>query len=187
VAEPVQLGLFAAAALLAAWLLSRGQAVTAAAERSGSGSTLALAIQGLLVGLLTGIAGVGGGFAIVPALVLLAGLPMPLASGTSLLLIAVNSLVALAALGHWPAASLPLMLPLVGGGVVGAVVGQRLAPHLPDRQLRRGFAALLIGSALLSGAEAWRRQEPTRLTSSPQQASHRPPLSLQFPSAHHPN
>jgi hypothetical protein len=93
----------------------------------------------------------------------------------------------MAALGHWPAASLPLMLPLVGGGFIGALVGQRLAPHLPDRQLRRGFAALLIGSALLSGAEAWRRQEPTRLTSSPQQASHRPPLSLQFPSAHHPN
>ena len=70
VAEPVQLGLFAAAALLASWLLSRGEAVTAAAERSSSGSPVALAIQGLLVGLLTGIAGVGGGFAIVPALVL---------------------------------------------------------------------------------------------------------------------
>jgi hypothetical protein len=91
---------------------------------------------------------------------------MPLASGTSLLLIAVNSLVALAALGHWPAASLPLMLPLVAGGFAGALAGQRLAPHLPDRQLRRGFAALLIGSALLSGAEAWRRQEPSRPTAS---------------------
>jgi uncharacterized membrane protein YfcA len=187
VAEPVQLGLFAAAALLASWLLSRGQAVTPAAEQGRSGSPLALAFQGLLVGLLTGIAGVGGGFAIVPALVLLAGLPMPLASGTSLLLIAVNSLVAMAALGHWPAASLPLVLPLVGGGFAGALVGQRLAPHLPDRQLRRGFAALLIGSALLSAAEAWRRQEPTRPAPSPQQASHRPPHSLQFPSAHHPN
>ena len=132
---------------------------------------LALAFQGLLVGLLTGIAGVGGGFAIVPALVLLAGLPMPLASGTSLLLIAVNSLVAMAALGHWPAASLPLVLPLVGGGVVGALGGQRLAPHLPDRQLRRGFAALLVGSALLSGMEAWRRQAPSAT-----QTTHRPSI-----------
>jgi uncharacterized membrane protein YfcA len=187
VSEPVQLGLFAAAALLASWLLTRRSTMSTAAEQGRSGPPLALAFQGLLVGLLTGIAGVGGGFAIVPALVLMAGLPMPLASGTSLLLIAVNSLVALAALGHWPAASLPLMLPLLGGGFIGALVGQRLAPHLPDRQLRRGFAALLIGSALLSGAEAWRRQEPTRPTSSQQQASHRPPLSLQFPSAHHPN
>ncbi len=177
VAEPVQLGLFAAAALLASWLLSRGKAVSAPAERSGSGSPLALAVQGLLVGLLTGIAGVGGGFAIVPALVLLAGLPMQLASGTSLLLIAVNSLVALAALGHWPAASLPLMLPLVGGGFVGALVGQRLAPHLGDHLLRRGFAALLVGSALLSGAEAWRRQKPTA-SHTPQR---QPPSSLQPP------
>ena len=161
IAEPVQLGLFAAAALLASWLLSRRKAGSSATERSSSGSPLALAFQGLLVGLLTGIAGVGGGFAIVPALVLLAGLPMPLASGTSLLLIAINSLVAMAALGHWPAASLPLMLPLVGGGFGGALVGQRLAPHLSDHLLRRGFSALLVGSALLSGMEAWRRQEPT--------------------------
>jgi hypothetical protein len=113
----------------------------------------------MLVGLLTGIAGVGGGFAIVPALVLLAGLPMALASGTSLLLIAVNALVAFSALGHWPGSSLPLMLPLLLGGAVGAVVGQQLAPYLSDRQLRQGFAALLLGSALLTGAEAVKRHQ----------------------------
>ncbi|WP_259727123.1 sulfite exporter TauE/SafE family protein [Synechococcus sp. CS-1326] len=161
VSEPVQLGVFAAAALLAAWLLTRRRATGQVAARREVGSLLLLGSQGVLIGLLTGIAGVGGGFAIVPALVLLAGLPMPLASGTSLLLIAINSLVAMAALGHWPAASLPLMLPLLLGGFVGAVIGQRLAPHLPDRQLRRGFAALLIGSALLTGGEAWRRQSRT--------------------------
>ncbi len=73
------------------------------------------------MGLLTGITGVGGGFANVPALVLLAGLPMALAGGTSLLLIAVNALVALAALGYWPQASLLLLVPLLLGGAVGAV------------------------------------------------------------------
>jgi uncharacterized protein len=85
---------------------------------------------------------------------------MALASGTSLLLIAVNALVALAALGHWPAASLPMMLPLLVGGGIGAVVGQRIAPRLNDRRLRQGFSLLLIGSALLSGFEAWRRHTP---------------------------
>ncbi|MEA5416919.1 sulfite exporter TauE/SafE family protein, partial [Synechococcus sp. BA-132 BA5] len=141
---------------------------------------LALAGQGVLVGLLTGIAGVGGGFAIVPALVLLAGLPMPLASGTSLVLIATNSLVAIGALGHWPAASLPLLVPLIGGGLVGAIGGQALAPRLSDRHLRQGFAALLVGSALLTGAEALQRQRssmgagettlhtPSTLAASPQ-------------------
>ncbi|MFS6828005.1 sulfite exporter TauE/SafE family protein [Cyanobium sp. ATX 6F1] len=158
VSEPVQLGVFAAAALLAAWLLTRRRAAAGAAEPSPAGSALVLASQGVLIGLLTGIAGVGGGFAIVPALVLLAGLPMQIASGTSLLLIALNSVVAMAALGHWPAASLPLLQPLLLGGFAGAVIGQRLAPHLPDRQLRRGFAALLLGSALLTGGEAWQRQ-----------------------------
>ncbi|MFN9924064.1 MAG: sulfite exporter TauE/SafE family protein [Cyanobacteriota bacterium] len=157
VAEPVQLAIFAAAALLASWLLTRPAAAAPAGPQPRA-RVLLLAGQGVLVGLLTGIAGVGGGFAIVPALVLLAGLPMALASGTSLLLIAVNALVALVALGHWPAASLPLMAPLLLGGSIGAILGQRLAPHLPDRRLRQGFAALLIGSALLTGVEAVRRQ-----------------------------
>ncbi|MEB3296842.1 MAG: sulfite exporter TauE/SafE family protein, partial [Cyanobacteriota bacterium] len=165
VPEPVQLGLFAGAALLASWLLTRQRGGTRAGASRPAPTpqprrrTLLLAGQGVLVGLLTGISGVGGGFAIVPALVLLAGLPMQQASGTSLLLIAVNALVALAALGHWPATSLPLMLPLLLGGAIGAMVGQRLAPHLSDRQLRQGFAALLIGSALLSAAEAIKRHQ----------------------------
>lgn len=160
--EAVQLGVFTVAALVASWLLTRPPKHAQGGEGRPStrpgGSPQALAAQGVLVGLLTGIAGVGGGFAIVPALVLLAGLPMHLASGTSLLLISTNSLVALLALGHWPAASLGLMLPLLAGGATGAVLGQRLAPHLSEHKLRLGFAGLLIGSALLTGFEALRRQ-----------------------------
>ena len=166
VPETLQLAVFAAAAVLAAWLLTHGRG-GAGEEASAPGRTpqplrqdLLLAGQGVLVGLLTGIAGVGGGFAIVPALVLLGGLPMPLASGTSLLLIAVNALVALTALHHWPSASLPTMLPLLLGGAAGAVLGQQLAPHLSERRLRQSFAALLIGSALLTGAEAIKRHQP---------------------------
>jgi uncharacterized membrane protein YfcA len=172
VPEPVQLAVFTVAALVASWLLlhrgagpsnpsggtAKGGPGLGDATAGGMGhSPLVVGSQGVLVGLLTGIAGVGGGFAIVPALVLLAGLPMPIASGTSLLLIASNSLMALLALGHWPASSLPFMVPLILGGATGAVLGQRLAPHLSDRRLRQGFSALLIGSALLTGWEAWRR------------------------------
>jgi len=162
--EPVQLAVFAAAALLASWLLTRPRSSATAGQNSpavsnGRAMAWVLAGQGVLVGLLTGIAGVGGGFAIVPALVLLAGLPMALASGTSLLLIAINSLVAFSALGHWPGSNLPLMLPLLLGGAVGALVGQQLAPYLSDRRLRQGFAALLLGSALLTGAEAVKRHQ----------------------------
>jgi len=131
-----------------------------------------LALQGLLVGLLTGIAGVGGGFAIVPALVLVAGLPMPMASGTSLLLIVVNALVALAGLGRWPSQSLPLLLPLLSGGAAGALIGQHLAPRLSERRLRGGFAALLVGSALLTGLEGLHRQGASWVPS--QRITHRP-------------
>ena len=132
---------------------------------------LLLLSQGLLVGLLTGVAGVGGGFAIVPALVLLAGLPLPLASGTSLLLIALNALVALAAQGHWPAAGLPLLVPLLLGGAVGATIGQRLEPHLSERRLRQGFSLLLISGALFTGAQVWKhRNAETQSLASPVQA-----------------
>ena len=176
--EPVQLGVFTIAALFASWLLTRRRQPAKQPSRPGgqppgrpshgAGWTVLLALQGVLVGLLTGIAGVGGGFAIVPALVLLAGLPMPLASGTSLLLIAVNAVVALLAVGHWPTASIPLVLPLALGGVVGGTLGQRLGPHLSEQRLRQGFSALLLVSALLSGSEAWRRQhQPVIRVSNP--------------------
>ena len=181
VPEPVQLLLFAAAAVLASWLLTRPRLSSrrpAAVPRSGAMAAL-LAGQGVLVGLLTGIAGVGGGFAIVPALVLLAGLPMQLAGGTSLLLIAVNALVAFSALGHWPGSAVPLILPLLIGGAVGAVLGQRLAPHLSDRRLRQGFSALLLGSALITSGEAFRGHPAGgSLTISPLRHSHpRPGLA----------
>lgn len=172
--EAVQLGIFTVAALVASWLLLRPATPRpASGEGGGHGqrqereTPVALAAQGVVVGLLTGVAGVGGGFAIVPALVLLAGLPMQLASGTSLVLISTNSLVALLALGHWPAASLGLLLPLVGGGAAGAVLGQRLAPHLSDHKLRLGFSCLLIGSALLTGFEGLRRQNQPLIGGSP--------------------
>jgi uncharacterized membrane protein YfcA len=152
---------FALAAVLASWLLNRpaGEHSNSTAGSASGHKRLLLLSQGLLVGLLTGVAGVGGGFAIVPALVLLAGLPMALASGTSLLLIVLNALVALAAQGHWPASGLPLLLPLLLGGAVGASLGQRLAPRMPERRLRRGFSLLLIGSALLTGLKAMERHQ----------------------------
>ncbi|MFY8149494.1 MAG: sulfite exporter TauE/SafE family protein [Prochlorococcaceae cyanobacterium] len=179
VPEAVQLLVFALAALVASWLLLRPSPARSS-PRPVAGP-LPLAAQGVLVGLLTGIAGVGGGFAIVPALVLLAGLPMALASGTSLLLIATNALVALAALGHWPSGSFSLLLPLLLGGAAGAVAGQWMAPHLPERRLRQGFSLLLIGSALLTGFEAWRRQapppSPVSLESGPRPVHAERPLS----------
>ncbi|MCP9793035.1 sulfite exporter TauE/SafE family protein [Vulcanococcus limneticus] len=164
VSETAQLSIFAAAALAAAWFMIRRdlqeqRPQSKAVQPREPAPALALAGEGVVLGLLTGVAGVGGGFALVPALVLLAGLPMQLASGTSLLLLSVNSLVALVAIGHWSAHGFTTLLWLVGGGLIGAIVGQWLAPRSSERLLRRGFAALVLGSALLTGFEAWRRHD----------------------------
>ena len=174
----LQLTVFAVAAVAAAVLMLRPSSVPSSVPSSAFASDpasvrsmpvqivsrrhrLALAGQGVLVGLLTGIAGVGGGFAIVPALVLLAGLPMHRASGTSLLLIVLNSLVAFVALGHWPGGVLSSLVPLLLGGGLGVWIGQALAPLLRERQLRRAFAMLLLGSALLTGWEAAQQSRRT--------------------------
>ena len=87
--------------------------------------------QGLGVGLLIGIAGVGGGVAVVPALVLLGRLPMSLASGTSLLVIAASSLMALFSHGEWSVEGLRLLFPLLIGGGFGFLLRQRLGSHVP--------------------------------------------------------
>jgi len=103
-----------------------------------------IAASGTVVGLMTGFFGVGGGFVIVPALVLVLGLSMRLAVGTSLLIIAINSAVSLAA--HLRTGSLDLAITglFVLGGLVGALVGVSLAGRVPPRRLTQIFAALIV-------------------------------------------
>jgi len=112
---------------------------------------LAVPGAGFAVGLLTGFLGVGGGFLVVPALTLLARLPMHTAVGTSLLVIALNSAAGL--LGHLGAGALSpgLTGAFTAASVVGAVLGVRLSGSLDARQLRRGFAGFVVavGLALL--------------------------------------
>ncbi|MGD8895237.1 MAG: sulfite exporter TauE/SafE family protein [Acidobacteriota bacterium] len=108
---------------------------------------------GLGVGLLTGFLGVGGGFLIVPALTMFAGLPIRSAIGTSLLVITLNAAAGL--VGHVRHGSLPLDLTLAfsAASVVGVVLGVRLSAGMAPVQLRRVFAVfvILIGLALLAG------------------------------------
>jgi uncharacterized membrane protein YfcA len=109
-------------------------------------------LGGLGVGFLTGFLGVGGGFLIVPALVLLLGMDMRDAVGSSLVVIALNS--AAGVLGHLgePSVSWLLISLLLAGGVPGLVLGSRLAQRLPVARLRQGFAVLvlLLGATLLA-------------------------------------
>jgi uncharacterized protein len=123
-------------------------------EHYTPGGWARLGAIGLVVGLLTGFFGVGGGFLIVPALVLVLGLPMTLAVGTSLLAIALNAFWGL--LGHLQFGTLdvPLTAVFVAGGLLGLVLGGRLAGRLPERQLRLSFAALVLAIAIYTFARS---------------------------------
>jgi uncharacterized membrane protein YfcA len=98
---------------------------------------------GLVVGVMTGFFGVGGGFLIVPALVLILRIPMRLAVGTSLIVIAINSAAGVAA--HLGSGDIDVRLAslFVAGGFTGAILGGRLAGHVDEARLSRGFATLV--------------------------------------------
>lgn len=114
----------------------------------GVGVTLS---SGAGVGVLTGFLGVGGGFLIVPALVMLVGLPIQQAVGTSLVVIAMNSLAGL--LGHLGTATLDyeVIALFVASGFIGSFAGARLARVARPGYLRAGFAVfvMLLGAVLL--------------------------------------
>jgi uncharacterized membrane protein YfcA/uncharacterized membrane protein YedE/YeeE len=106
-----------------------------------------LAVEGLGVGMLTGLVGAGGGFLVVPALMSLGGLPMHAAIGTSLLVIALNAFTAL--LGYLAHATIDVGLAalVTTAAAVGALLGGRLASRLPATALRRGFGGLVLAMA----------------------------------------
>lgn len=115
---------------------------------------LPLAAQGLAVGLMTGFVGVGGGFLIVPALVLLAKLDMQRAVGTSLALIAINALSAF--ISYQPQLKdLPEPIDwktigiFIAVGTVGSVAGKHLNTKVNQRALKKGFAVFLVVMGVL--------------------------------------
>jgi uncharacterized membrane protein YfcA len=141
----LQLAIFAAVMLLAAVMMFR-RAVPEP-EETEMRAYWKVMLDG--VGVLTGLVGVGGGFLIVPALVLLGGLPMHLAIGTSLCIIALKSISGfvkyidvLSEAGvsiHW---DLVLIFSLIG--IVGSFVGGRIGGYVPQARLKRGFAFFLV-------------------------------------------
>ena len=123
-----------------------GTSATPSALR-GAALVRAAAI-GISIGALTGVIGAGGGFVIVPALVLLSGLPIRTAVGTSLLVIAMNSFAGFAGtLGH---ATIPwsLALAVTAASVTGSLVGAALAGRIKPESLRAGFAWFVLAMAV---------------------------------------
>jgi len=117
----------------------------------GSISVGWLLVAGMGVGFLTGLFGVGGGFVIVPVLTLALGFNMAKAIGTSLLIVAGNSLVALLIRG-FDTVEWDLAMPFVIAMLIGSVVGARIAPKLPPTASLRAFASVLVAVAIANGA-----------------------------------
>ncbi|MEV8268007.1 sulfite exporter TauE/SafE family protein [Microbacterium sp. NPDC076911] len=142
----VLLILFAGMMIVTAIAMIKGRKPRATGE-SGAAHPLPvvrIVIDGLLVGIATGLVGAGGGFLVVPALTLLGGLPMAVAVGTSLLVIAMKSFAGLG--GYLISVQLdwPVVLGFTAAAVAGSFVGVALAGKIPERALRRGFGIFVL-------------------------------------------
>lgn len=107
--------------------------------------TLPLLLRGLLVGMVTGLLGIGGGFLIVPALYLLVNLPVKKAIGTALLIITINSLFGF--LNSYESAQIEwlLLVKFSLGAVLGIIIGTRLSRKIPGKYLKKTFGWVILG------------------------------------------
>ncbi|MCA8997345.1 MAG: sulfite exporter TauE/SafE family protein [Planctomycetaceae bacterium] len=161
---PAQLVLFGVVMLVAAAMMLRKSKPISAKTACLPGSSglnenprahplWQIVLEGLLVGILTGLVGVGGGFLIVPALVILGGLPMRLAVGTSLMIIAMKSfsgffkyvgvLSGLHLSVDWNTIGIFLLV-----GVVGTIIGNVINQRINQQVMRKVFAGFLVAMAV---------------------------------------
>lgn len=151
--EPVLLALFAALMVAAGLRMLAEQPSTGAACAVDGGPvdwrrclprTLG---GGVVVGFLTGLLGVGGGFLVIPVLVLALGVPMATAIGTSLVIVAVNSAAGFLAHAGETALDVPVTVAFAAAAVAAALLAARLGERLDTERLRRWFARLVLAVA----------------------------------------
>ncbi len=117
-----------------------------------------LLLQGFGVGIFTGLIGAGGGFLIVPALTLWAGLAMPVAVGTSLLIIVMKSAAGFAGYLNHVQVDVFLIGVVAAAAISGSFIGSRLVRRVDPASLRRafaGFVAVMATVILAREADAW--------------------------------
>ncbi len=147
----VQLTIFALVMYAAAWkmLKKKHKSVGAAAVVCPDGNCdefqyTHIALHGVTVGVLTGVVGVGGGFLIVPALVLLSGLSMKEAVGTSLSIVALKSFAGFAGYAGAVEIDYMLMANFAAIAIAGSFIGSLISNRLPGALLQRGFGIFLV-------------------------------------------
>lgn len=143
---------FATLMIVASISMMRGRKDIPIDDKPKEKKPLPIAIEGLVVGLLTGFVGAGGGFLIIPALVMFGGLPMKLAVGTSLMIISAKSLLGF--LGDvmvntnidWI-----FLITLSVISIVGIYIGSYLVRFVSEKKLKFAFGVfvLIMGSFIL--------------------------------------
>jgi uncharacterized membrane protein YfcA len=124
---------------------------------------LRVVLDGVVVGLVTGLVGAGGGFLVVPALALLGGLPMPVAVGTSLVVIAMKSFAGLAGYLSSVSVDWSLAAAVTASAVLGSLAGGRLAGRVPEVLLRKAFGWFVV----VMGVFVLGQQLPAHLRTDP--------------------
>jgi hypothetical protein len=103
-----------------------------------------LFLYGIAIGFITGLLGAGGGFLLIPTLVIVLGLPMKEAVGTSLLIIAVNSLIGFTGdLGHF-VIEWKLLLVVTLIAIIGILIGGQLAKKIEGEKLKKAFGWFIL-------------------------------------------
>jgi uncharacterized membrane protein YfcA len=151
--------LFAAVMLVASAMMWRGRSPSTPSMEPASTAPAAARVTTVLllgsgVGVLSGLVGAGGGFLIVPALTLVAGLPLPRAIGTSLVVIALQSLAGFAGQAAHVDIDLRLVSVVVVAAIVGSWLGAALGRRVSHERLRRAFAVFIAAMAVFV---LWRR------------------------------
>ena len=140
-----QMGLFGLTMVVAAVAILRRPSVdTPQPASSPTGLSIPAAMAALVVGSISGIVGIGGGFIVVPVLVSVVGLPIHRAIGTSLLIIVFHAIGGVLSYASYVSIVTPVLFPFMLAAMVSASVGARLARGLGEFRLRSVFAVGLI-------------------------------------------
>ena len=133
-------------------MIKSKKAETKKAELSPTSKFLLIGLEGFVVGGVTGFVGAGGGFLIIPALVILVGMPMKLAVGTSLFIIAAKSLIGFTGdLQRHAEIEWSLITTITGIAIVGLFLGMYLTKKVSEKGLKKGFGyfVLVMGTFIL--------------------------------------
>ena len=160
--------IFAIIMLAASFSMIRDKKASVATEGEQQFNYPLILLEGLLVGAITGLVGAGGGFLIIPALVMLSKLPMKQAVGTSLAIIAAKSLIGF--LGDLSNMNIQwdILLGTTGAAVLGIFLGTALSRRISGEVLKKGFGWFVLIMGIFIIYKELSKPAPTELSKAPQ-------------------